>query len=157
MRNNKIDEIIQHDDENIKGFFYEYRWLSNYHDCDIFWMGLHFKNTEAAYQASKCSEISNAKVFQTMSGLEAKKHSHTFVARRYWDKMRYNIMAQLVFQKYLIHQDLREKLLATGDMYIEETNYWDDTFWGVCNGVGENNLGKITMATREYFKNLHLI
>ena len=28
---------------------------------------------------------------------------------------------------------------------------------GVCNGVGENNLRKITMATREYFKKLHLI
>lgn len=153
MRNNKIDEILQHDDENIKGFFYEYRWLSNYHDCDIFWMGLHFKNTEAAYQASKCYELSNAKLFQTMSGLEAKKHSKTFVARRYWDEMRYNIMAQLIFQKFLVHKDLRELLLATDEKYIEETNYWNDTYWGVCNGIGENNLGKLIMNTRAYFKN----
>ena len=57
-----------------------------------------------------------------------------------------------IFQKFLLHLPLREMLLETGDKYIEETNYWKDTYWGVCDGIGENNLGKIIMATREYFK-----
>lgn len=29
-----------------------------------------------------------------------------------------------------------------------EGNTWGDTFWGVCRGKGENNLGKILMRLR---------
>ena len=47
------------------------------------------------------------------------------------------------------YPDLQEKLLATGDAYLEEGNYWNDTTWGVCNGVGENRLGKILMQVRD--------
>lgn len=36
-------------------------------------------------------------------------------------------------------------------MTREETNYWNDTDWDVCNGDGENKLGKILMNTRNYF------
>jgi hypothetical protein len=39
-------------------------------------------------------------------------------------------------------------LLATGDMELIEDNDWDDTYWGVCNGAGENNLGKLLMKIR---------
>lgn len=31
---------------------------------------------------------------------------------------------------------------------IVEGNQWHDTFWGVCNGVGQNNLGQILMNVR---------
>ena len=44
---------------------------------------------------------------------------------------------------------LRDKLIATGDAYIEETNNWGDEFWGVCHGFGENMLGKILMEIRK--------
>ena len=39
-------------------------------------------------------------------------------------------------------------LLDTGDLYIEETNSWGDTFWGVCEGKGQNVLGNILMGIR---------
>jgi predicted NAD-dependent protein-ADP-ribosyltransferase YbiA (DUF1768 family) len=39
-------------------------------------------------------------------------------------------------------------LKATGDEELVEGNWWNDTFWGVCNGVGENNLGKLLMKIR---------
>lgn len=32
---------------------------------------------------------------------------------------------------------------------IVEDNYWGDTFWGRCNGSGQNNLGKILMEIRD--------
>ena len=44
---------------------------------------------------------------------------------------------------------LKEKLLATGEAEIVEGNDWDDTFFGVCNGVGENQLGKLLMKIRD--------
>jgi predicted NAD-dependent protein-ADP-ribosyltransferase YbiA (DUF1768 family) len=56
-------------------------------------------------------------------------------------------MHDLVMQKFSI-PELSKMLLSTGNKYIEETNTWGDTYWGVCNGVGENNLGKILMSIR---------
>lgn len=34
---------------------------------------------------------------------------------------------------------------------IVEHNTWNDTFWGVCNGTGENHLGEILMDLRDYY------
>lgn len=145
-------DFVSHTDEHIKGFKEDYAFLSNMQPCVIQWHGLLFMSTEAAYQASKTKQLSIAKQFQTLSGLEAKRHSKTIYVRKDWQDIRVSVMAQLIFQKFFNDLDLREKLLETGDRYIEETNNWKDTFWGVCNGVGENNLGKILMATRAYFK-----
>lgn len=58
-------------------------------------------------------------------------------------------MFELLVQKYS-QPKFMELLLDTGDQYIEETNHWNDTFWGVCNGVGENRLGKMIMDIREH-------
>ena len=58
-------------------------------------------------------------------------------------------MAYLVREKFTTNQKLQKQLLATGDQHLEETNKWGDTFWGVCNGVGSNHLGKILMKVRD--------
>jgi predicted NAD-dependent protein-ADP-ribosyltransferase YbiA (DUF1768 family) len=50
--------------------------------------------------------------------------------------------------------ELREKLLATGDAWLEEGNHWHDNFWGVCHCIdcqdemGWNHLGKLLMKIR---------
>jgi len=44
---------------------------------------------------------------------------------------------------------LRAMLLATEDAVLVEGNTWNDTFWGVCRGRGENWLGRILMQVRE--------
>jgi len=36
---------------------------------------------------------------------------------------------------------------------LEETNTWGDKYWGVCNGEGENQLGKLLMKIRENIMN----
>ena len=35
------------------------------------------------------------------------------------------------------------------DALLEEGNTWGDRVWGVCQGQGENRLGKILMKVRE--------
>lgn len=154
MEDKQIEKVCEHTDLAVKGFFREYRWLSNFHDVPIMWMNMEFKSTEAAYQASKCLSIDGAKYFTILSGKEAKKESRNIIVRPNWNLIKLDIMAQLVFQKFLNDIKLREKLVDTWPKYLEETNYWNDTFWGVCNGIGENNLGKLLMSTREYFKKL---
>ena len=49
-------------------------------------------------------------------------------------------------------QPFRNMLLDTGDAYLEETNYWHDTFWGVYNGEGRNHLGRLLMVVRDELK-----
>jgi len=41
------------------------------------------------------------------------------------------------------------QLSRTQDRYLEETNWWDDTFWGKnLAGEGDNNLEKMIMVIR---------
>jgi hypothetical protein len=44
---------------------------------------------------------------------------------------------------------LKAKLLATGNQELIEGNTWGDCYWGVCEGNGQNHLGKILMQVRE--------
>jgi ribA/ribD-fused uncharacterized protein len=146
-------DYVVHDEHNIKGFFDEYRWLSNFHVCQILWNGMLFTSTEAAYQSAKCLYKDDAMKFTQYDPKTAKQQGRLITRTRpQWDVVRFNVMAEVTFLKYLHHKDLREKLLDTADMYIEETNGWKDQYFGVYNGIGENNLGRILMATREYFK-----
>ena len=43
---------------------------------------------------------------------------------------------------------LRRKLMAVEEPIVED-NWWNDTYWGVCRGVGENRLGQILSKIRE--------
>lgn len=61
-------------------------------------------------------------------------------------------MYEICKAKFTQHKDLAEKLLETGDEELVEGNKWNDTYWGVCNGKGKNQLGKILMRIREELK-----
>lgn len=65
----------------------------------------------------------------------------------YWDEVKNEVMKYILIQKFS-DPELMQKLIDTGDAYLEETNTWHDTYWGVCDGVGQNNLGKILMSIR---------
>ena len=64
---------------------------------------------------------------------------------------KFHLMKRLLKMKFAI-PELKEMLLATGDEELVEGNYWHDTIWGVCDGVGENHLGKMLMEIRENLK-----
>ena len=57
-------------------------------------------------------------------------------------------MANVVAMKFSYHDELRSRLITTGDALLVEGNTWGDTFWGQCDGVGENHLGRILMGVR---------
>ncbi len=46
-------------------------------------------------------------------------------------------------------KELKQKLISTGNSILEEGNYWNDTFWGICKEKEENHLGKLLMKVRE--------
>ena len=54
------------------------------------------------------------------------------------------------------HEPLRSKLIATGSEYIQEGNWWGDTFWGVDlkadHPHGDNRLGIMLMEIRNGYR-----
>lgn len=152
----KWRDYVIHDENNIKGLFGEYRWMSNFHVCPVWFDGLLYTSTEAAYQSAKTLDMEKRKEFTTMEPKVAMKAGRALEKTEYfradWKEVKYDVMSSCIFDKFYRNTELREKLIETGNRYIEETNHWGDIYWGVCNGVGESNLGKVLMAIRGFWK-----
>jgi ribA/ribD-fused uncharacterized protein len=133
--------------DTIKGFFGSYRFLSNFWPCLVKFEGLVYHSSEAAFQASKLENVSDRVVFVSLNPWEAKRHGRTVTIRRDWEDVKLDVMWHILLAKFS-RDPLRTQLLDTGDTFLEETNHWGDTFWGVCVGRGENNLGELLMAVR---------
>jgi len=139
-------------DNAIDQFEGEYRFLSNFYPCKINAFGLSFDNAEAAFQSQKC--VSRAPEFEHLSASSAKRLGRSVALRKDWETKKDLIMAQCVFAKFAQHELLLKLLLNTNNAPLIEGNNWGDCYWGLCNGVGENKLGQILVATREYFRTL---
>lgn len=137
----------------ILGFKDEYRWLSNFAECSVEFDGDFYTTVEHAYCAAKTFDPVLRKEIRSLSAGQAKRFASKFTLIPDWDTIRLAVMWYLLKQKY--HQEpYKSLLLATGDAFIEETNWWGDTFWGVCEGVGQNNLGKMIMEIRKELKDV---
>lgn len=145
-----------HDENNIKGFFGEYRWLSNFHPCKVYFEGLLYPSSENAYQAAKVDVDYRHK----MVGISAKESKKDWkklpridASSESWDARKYEVMSVILFEKFYRNKDLRQQLIDTGSKFLEETNHWKDKYWGVdINLGGQNNLGKILTKLRDYWK-----
>lgn len=133
--------------DSINGFFGPYRFLSNFHYTPVNWAGVEYSASENAYQAAKFPPDLRDP-FVVCTPREAKQLSRKLVARPDWDEVKLRVMRHLLDQKFA-QEPVRTLLLATGDKYLEETNTWGDVFWGVCNGFGLNELGKMIMEIRD--------
>jgi hypothetical protein len=134
---------------DILGFNKEYRFLSNFYPATVEYDGLEYASTEHAYQAAKTLDAAQRRIREAKKPGDAKRIGKQVKLRTDWEQIKLKIMKELVLQKFSKHKDLKEKLLATGDAYLEETNSWGDQWWGVCKGKGHNHLGKILMEVRK--------
>lgn len=134
--------------EPILGFQGDYRWLSNFAPCDILYDGVIYPSVENAYVAAKTTNPSARRQLETCSPNDAKSIGRTLPLRKHWDQLRVPLMRQFLIQKYN-QEPYRQLLINTEGRYIEETNWWNDQFWGVCGGKGENILGVLIMDIRD--------
>lgn len=132
---------------DITSFSGDYAWLSNFEPCDIILDGVPYLSVENAYQAAKTLDPKERIQFQGCSPGAAKRKGRSVTLRPGWDDIKLQIMKSLLYQKYR-QPYFRQLLIETGDRTIIEGNTWGDTFYGVCNGVGENRLGQAIMAIR---------
>jgi len=133
----------------ITGFGGQNHFLSNFHPSEVFLDGLPYATVEHAYQASKTVDPGDREIIRESSGPGmAKKLGKHLILPHDWETRKLAVMGDLLWQKFTLHDHLQRKLLGTGTHELIETNWWGDTYWGVCNGVGQNNLGRLLMSVR---------
>ncbi len=135
--------------KEIKGFRGQYNFLSNFSSYKVTYKGITYNNNESAFQAQKTEDDNVKKEFVSLPPVKAKSKGRRVKLRSDWEKVKDNIMYEIVLAKFQQNEDIKQILLATGDAYLEETNTWKDKYWGVCNGEGKNMLGKILMRVRQ--------
>jgi ribA/ribD-fused uncharacterized protein len=168
-------EIARVDETGVYGFFGEYRYLSNFHVCNVVVDGKLFPSSEHAFMYGKLTDKAKEERFHRlekcvdsdpipvdmttwydevilMSCKDVKAWGRTVDLRPDWNDIKIKVMEEALLSKFTLNEDIKQKLKDTGDLYLEETNWWKDTFWGVCDGVGENNLGKCLMRVRNDLK-----
>lgn len=133
----------------INRFHGDYRFLSNFWPAKVKLDGITYPTVEHAYQAAKTTDARHREAIRAaISPGFAKRIGKLLVLRPDWEQVRLDIMYDLVSQKFRNDADLKDRLLGTGGAWLIEGNTWGDTFWGVCNGIGKNHLGKILMDVR---------
>jgi len=133
----------------IDSFSGEYRFLSNFYMIDVEFEGMVYRSVEHAYQAAKSTDLSIRKhIQQFLTPGKAKRFGKSIEIREDWERVKVGIMYELIRKKFN-NEELKSKLLDTGDLWIIEGNNWNDTFWGYCNGDGRNVLGVILMNVRD--------
>ena len=136
----------------IDSFTGEHRFLSNFYPSVIIINGKSYPTVEHAYQAAKTVELHQRVWIQnSKTPGEAKRRGRRICMRPDWEQVKTRAMLVMLRKKFNI-SELKEELLKTDKATLIEGNTWGDTFWGVCNGVGENNLGKLLMKVREELK-----
>jgi len=138
--------------KQITEFKNEYAFLSNFYPCKIVCDGIEFKCSESLYMAHKSGNTDDFIRFSQLDAREAKKIGKTVVLQKNWDAVKFEVMRKVLQLKFDQNPDLKQKLIETGDAELIESNWWKDTVWGVCDGVGENNLGKLLMELRGTYK-----
>ena len=136
----------------IDSFKGEYFFLSNFYPTKIKYNGIQYLNNEAAFQAQKCTTMEDRIKFSYLNPSDAKRLGRRIILRNDWESVKISIMREIVFEKFKQNPHLTEKLLDTGNIYLEEGNNWGDRIWGTVNGVGRNELGKILMEVRKEIK-----
>lgn len=132
----------------ISGFQGAARWLSNFAPVNICYDGLCYPSVEHFYVAMKTTDKDVRKVIRDLpTASEAKKFGKTITVRPDWEELKLRVM-EYGLRKKFSKQPYKWLLSETKGEIVEE-NWWNDTFWGVCNGVGENNLGKLIMKIRD--------
>lgn len=133
----------------IDSFTGDFAFLSNFHPCEIEFEGIKFPTVEHAFQAAKTLSVHDREAIRAAATPgKAKRLGRKVDLRRDWNNIRVSVMEQLLRIKFS-DPWLRELLDITKGATLVEGNTWNDTFWGVCKGKGDNNLGKLLMKIRD--------
>lgn len=132
----------------IDSFDGKYAFLSNFYEHPISEGNLTFPTNEHYFQAMKTLDLTE-RIAIARAGTpgQSKRMGRSVKLRSDWEEIKLSVMETALRLKFA-DPELAKKLKATGDEELVEGNWWNDTYWGVCKGVGENHLGKLLMKIR---------
>jgi len=142
------------------------RFCSNFFPCYVVWVdGRTYAYTETIYQIEKTIIPEQKALFRPIMEASAARSlgrdRTKITAQDDWDNLKFDVMRRIIRAKFDQHPELRNRLLATGDLVLVETNYWHDNDFGdclcgqsACRKKGRNMLGVILMEERAYWRSL---
>lgn len=102
---------------------------------------------EHAFQSAKTLDVIEARAIAfAKSPAVAKALGKGCPLRSDWDQIRERVMLDLLRVKFA--GPLGARLLETFPAMLVEGNTWNDRYWGVCDGEGQNRLGTLLMQVR---------
>lgn len=138
----------------------EYFFLSNFSaspfkdECGDF-----YPTMEHYFQAQKATDLYDFELVRNAkTPRQAKAYGRQIKLAPDWESIKIDAMRKGLHFKFAI-PELRHKLLATDDQYLEEGNFHHDNYWGNCycsrckDIMGRNVLGNLLMEIREEIKN----
>ena len=141
----------------INSFDGEFAFLSNFFPSPITFDGITFPTVENWFQAWKTEVPAEFRAIATAETPgRAKRLGRKCILREDWEEVKEQVMEDGLRLKFA-DPELKAKLLATGDQYLEEGNTWHDNYWGVCHCIkcqdimAKNHLGKLLMKLRAEF------
>lgn len=140
--------------DTIDRFSGEYRFLSNFYECEIRYGDRTYKTAEHAYQSAKSTDFNYKNGIQNcFTAGQAKRFGRTAKLRPDWELIKCEVMLTILRIKFS-DSKLRKLLLDTGDINLVEGNTWGDKFWGVDinTNTGKNVLGILLMKVRDEIK-----
>lgn len=143
--------------EAIKFYSEHQKWgeFSNFALYPVKMNGKTWPTSEHYFQAQKFDNKSyQEKIRKCASPMKAAElgRSRKVKLKRNWDKIKDNVMYDVVYAKFHQHKELKEILFQTFDLKIIEHTE-NDSYWGDGkDGTGLNKLDKILMKVREKLK-----
>ena len=127
----------------INNFSGDYMFLSNFYIQKIEYRDIVFVSSENAYQFAKIEpdKVTEKHIaaFGSCSPGGSKKLGRGVLMREDWDDIKISVMEDILRIKFK-NPELKQKLIDTGQEELVEGNWWNDTFWGVCEEKGSNHL-----------------
>ena len=135
-------------------------FLSNYHVCQFEIDGVVFQSSEHAFHYFKTNNAAQRERIRcTPTAHKSKRVAQYVTLRPNWNAVRDSYMLQAMWAKFSQNEDLKAKLLKTGDALLIEGNDWKDDYWGACRNkdidwYGYNHVGQLLMYIREQLRTL---
>ncbi len=127
-------------------------YLANYSEHGFYKNGIYYKTVEHYYQSEKFDnkeikdKIINSKTPKEASNIGRDRNN---IRKKDFKSIKDEVMYEGVLEKFRQNEDIKKKLLQTGNELIREMTI-DEYYWGVGKTqTGENHIGQILMRVRE--------
>ena len=146
-------DLNYEDTDTIAFFSLPYEVFNNWSAHKVRIFDQEFQTAEAAFQYTKFKDTAPEVARQILEAPSAWKvfqitNGHREKSAPDWKEIKVGVMEQIIRAKVAQNEDVKQRLLASGNKQIIENSPWD-TFWGVGpNGDGQNTLGEIYMKIR---------